>query len=72
MGMKYCPSLDIELPVYKHMEYKSRHSAKQNYIFKLDTDSHILETQITVHIKPDPMVMVDVDQPGGGDGHGGQ
>ena len=44
MGMKYCPSLDIKLPVYKHMEYKPRHSAKQNSIFKLDTDTHILET----------------------------
>ena len=44
IGMKYCPSLDIKLPVYKHMEYKPRHSAKQNSIFKLDTDTHILET----------------------------
>ena len=45
MGLKYCPRLDIELPVYKHMEYKPRHSAKQNNIFKLDTDTdtHTLE-----------------------------
>ena len=41
MGMKYCPSLDIELTVYKHMEYKPRQSAKQNNIFKQDTDTYL-------------------------------
>ena len=29
-------------------------------------------SQSIVHIEPDPMVLVDVDQPGGGDGPGGQ
>ena len=41
MGLKYCQSLDIELPVYKHMEYKLRQSAKQNNIFKQDTDTYL-------------------------------
>ena len=46
IGIKYCPDLDIILPVYNHIEYTPRYSAKQNHIFKLDTqtDTHIFGT----------------------------
>ena len=52
-GIKYCPDLDIDLPVYHHIEYKPRYSAKQNNIFKLDTDTDTMKTQYIVHVEPD-------------------
>ena len=53
IGIKYCPSLEIDLPVYHHIEYKPTYSAKLNHIFKLDTNTDILKKQISVHIEPD-------------------
>ena len=73
-GMKYCPGLEISLPVYYHKEYKPIYSTKQNNIFKLDTQTniHILSVQSIVQVEPEPMGLVDMDQPGGDVGHGGQ
>ena len=73
-GIKYCPGLEIPLPVYYNREYKQIYGAKQNNIFKLETqtDTHILSRRNIVHVEPKPMGLVDVDQPGGGDGLGGQ
>jgi hypothetical protein len=68
LGIKYCPNLEIDLPVYHHIEYKPRYSAKQHNIFKLDTDT--IQTQCIMHIEPDHTGKEDVHQPGGGDGHG--
>ena len=66
-GIKYCPNLEFDLPVYNHIEYKPRYSAKQNNIFKLDTDT--VQTQCSIkHIEPDHTGKEDVQQPGGGDG----
>ena len=67
-GIKYCPNLEIDLPIYHHIEYKPRYSAKPNKIFKLDTDT--VQTQCgNMHIKPDRTGKENVLQPGGGDGH---
>ena len=70
LGIKYCPNLEIDLPVYHHIEYKPRYSEKQNNIFKLDTDTDTMKTQYIVHVEPDHTGMEDVHQPGGGDGRG--
>ena len=72
IGIKYCPSLEIDLPVYHHIEYKPRYSAKLNNIFKLDTNTDILKTQFSVHIEPDRIGREDVYQPGRGDGREAQ
>ena len=73
-GMKYCLGLDISFRKYYHKEYKRRYSTKQNNIFKSDTKTniHISSVQSIVHVEPEPMGLVDMDQPGGDVGHGGQ
>ena len=70
LGMKYCPGLDILLPVYNHIEYKPRYSTKRNNIFKLDNNrnTNILLAQSMLHVKQDHMVLGYVDNHGRGDG----
>ena len=55
VGIKYCPSLAIDLPVYHHIEYKPRYSAKLNHIFNLDTNTDILKTQFSNQDRDGPL-----------------
>ena len=74
MGIKYCQGLELELPRYVHIEYKPRYSAKRSNIFKVGTattTTTFMEREKYFHREADPMVMADVQQPGGDDGRGG-